>query len=331
MTRIYYDADANLDLVKDKTIAIVGYGNQGRAQALNMRDSGVKKLVVGSRKDESFDKANEDGFMTYSIAEACKRADVIFMLLPDEVAPEIFKEQIEPNLKKNAILNFASAYNITFKKIVPPVSVDVVMAAPRMIGEGVRELYEKGEGFPAFVGVHQDASGQALEYAKALCKAIGSTRKGAIEVSFNDETFLDLMAEQGTWPIIYNVFVEAFKLEVEMGHPEEAVLMEMYLSKEPAVMMEKAAEVGFFRQLPFHSHTSQYGQLIGFNAVDRAQIRAFLKDRYDRIKSGEFAREWEDEQKGNHLKTLQKMEEDAFTCELSKAEERTKGRLGKRS
>lgn len=327
MAKIYYDNDANLNLIIEKTVAIIGYGNQGRSQALNMRDSGLKNIIIGSRKDESFKQANEDGFMVYSIEEASKKADIIFLLLPDEVAPEIYEEQIAPNLEKGNILNFASAYNITFKRIKPSLDLDVVMAAPRMIGKGVRELYEKGEGAASFVSVHQDSSGKAIDYAKALCKAIGAIRKGAIEVSFDDETFLDLMAEQGTWPIIYNVFVEAFKLQVEMGHPEEAVLMEMYLSKEPAVMMEKAAEIGFFRQLPFHSNTSQYGQLIGFRDVDTKPIRDFLRDRYDRIKSGVFAKEWDKEQRENNLKNLNKMERDAFNSNFTKAEDMLKERL----
>ncbi|WP_122644662.1 ketol-acid reductoisomerase [Luxibacter massiliensis] len=327
MANIYYDEDADLGLIIDKTVAIIGYGNQGRSQALNMRDSGIKNVIVGSRHDESFDQANEDGFMVYSIEEAAKKAEILFLLLPDEVAPEIYEKQIAPNLAPGNILNFASGYNITFKKITPAPELDVVMAAPRMIGKGVRELFEKGEGSPAFVAVHQDASGKALEYGKALCKAIGATRKGAIEVTFDDETCLDLMAEQGTWPIIYNVFVEAFKLQVEMGHPEEAVLMEMYLSKEPAVMMEKAAEVGFFRQLPFHSHTSQYGQLIGFHDVDTSEIRKFLKNRYDRIKGGKFAEEWTKEQQENHLESLNRLEDEALNCEFTKAEDRLKERL----
>lgn len=327
MAKIYYDEDADLGLVIDKTVAIIGYGNQGRSQALNMRDSGVKNVIVGSRHDESYEQANEDGFMVYSIEKAVKEADIVFLLLPDEVAPEIYKEQIEPNLEEGNVLNFASGYNITFGRIQPQKGIDVVMAAPRMIGKGVRELYVKGEGSPAFVGVHQDASGMALEYGKALCKAIGATRKGAIEVSFDDETCLDLMAEQGTWPIIYNVFVEAFKLQVEMGHPEEAVLMEMYLSKEPAVMMEKAAEVGFFRQLPYHSNTSQYGQLTGFGDVDTSQIRSFLKNRYDRIRGGVFAEEWDKEQHEKHLSTLEKLKEDAFHSEFTQAEDRLKARL----
>ena len=322
MANIYYDKDADLSLVTDKVVAIVGYGNQGRAQALNMKDSGVKRIIVGSRHDGSYDQAEKDGFEVFPIAEACKMADVIFMLLPDEFAPKIFEEQIAPGLEKGNIVNFASAYNITFKKIIPPEYVDVVMAAPRMIGEGVREMYLRGEGFPAFVGVAQDTSGKALEYGKALCKAIGSTKKGAIEVCFDDETCLDLMTEQGIWPIIYHVFVEAFKLHVEMGHPEEAVLMEEYISKEPMFMMEKAAEMGMFKQLPFHSHTSQYGQLKSFELFDPTQIKEFLRDRYDRIRNGAFAEEWEKEQKENDLATLKELSQKAMESELTKAEER---------
>lgn len=322
MAKIYYDGDADLSLVTDKVVAIVGYGNQGRAQALNMKDSGVKKIIVGSREDGSYDQAIKDGFEVFPINEACKKADIIFMLLPDEFAPEIFKEQIEPGLEEGNIINFASAYNITFKKIVPPKFVDVVMAAPRMIGEGVRELYTRGEGFPAFVGVAQDASGKALEHGKALCKAIGSTKKGAIEVRFDDETCLDLMTEQGIWPIIYHVFDEAIKLEIEMGHPEEAVLMEAYISKEPMFMMEKAAEMGMFKQLPFHSHTSQYGQLTSYDLYDAAQIKIFLRDRYDRIRNGVFAAEWDKEQKEKNLETLNRLSSEAFDSKLSKAEER---------
>ncbi len=321
MTNIYYEQDADLAFIIDKTVAILGYGNQGRSQALNMRDSGVKNVIVGSRHDESFDQAIKDGFSVYRIAEASEKADIIFMLLPDEVAPQVYEKDIAPNLKPGDILNFASAYNITFKRIIPDKDLDVIMAAPRMIGRGVRELFEKGEGAPAFVGVYQDASGNALEYAKALCKAIGATRKGAIEVSFDDETALDLMSEQATWPIIYNVLTEAFSILVEAGHPAEAVLMELYMSKEPAVMLEKAAEVGFFKQLPMHSHTSQYGQLKNYNKVDTKPIIGFLKERYNEIMSGAFADEWDKEQKENNLSTFIELRNKALSCDLTKEEE----------
>lgn len=326
MGKIYQDSDADINIVKDMVVAIIGYGNQGRSQALNMRDEGIKNIIVGSRKDISWDEANNDGFLTYSIAEACKKADIIFMLIPDEVAPKIFEEDIAPNLEEGNVINFSSGYNITYKFIQPPKFTDIIMVAPRMIGRGVRELKESGEGFPAFVAVEQDASGRAMEITLALAKAIGATKKGAIEVTFKDETYLDLMAEQGTWPLIMSVMDEVYKFQVEMGHPEEAVLMELYLSKEPAVMMEKMADIGLFKQLPLHSSTSQYGQLSGFKDVDKSYIREFIKKRYEKLTSGDFANEWEKE-RNNKLSYFNELKTAAFNSEISMAEERTKERL----
>lgn len=326
MATIYYDQDTNLDVVKDKTVAIIGYGNQGRSQALNMRDSGLKHIIVGSVRDTSWEKARQDGFEAYPIEEASKRADIIFLLLPDEIAPAIFKEKIAPNLEKGNVVNFSSGYNVTYGYIDLPENIDVIMVAPRMIGKGVRELYESGEGFPSFLSVHQDVSGEAKEIAKALAKAIGSTKKGAIEVSFDDETYLDLFAEQITWPLIMKVLTEIYQFQVEMGHPEEAALMELYMSKEPVVMFEKFADVGVFRQLPFHSNTSQYGQMTSFQDVDSSYIRSFMKEKYNRITSGDFAKEWSKEQ-ASGLETFKKLREEVLKHALTKAEDRLKSRL----
>lgn len=209
MGKVYYDQDGHIEAIQDKVIAIIGYGNQGRSQALNMRDSGAKHIIVGSIHDESWNTANADGFQTYSIAEAAKKADILFLLLPDEVAPEIYEKDIAPNLHPGAALNFASGYNITYGFIKPAADLDVIMVAPRMIGKGVRETYENGTGFPTFVVINQDATGHAKEIAVGLAKALGSTKAGAIEVTFNDETYLDLMSEQAIWPLIMNVMVTA--------------------------------------------------------------------------------------------------------------------------
>ena len=172
MSKIYYDKDGDIGFVTDKTIAIIGYGNQGRSQALNMRDSGVKSIIIGSVRDESWTQANDDGFPVYPIAEASKLADIIFILIPDEVAPKIYKEEIEPNLEAGNVLHFSSGYNITYGFITPRKDVDVIMVAPRMIGKGVRETYENGTGFPTFVVVEQNASGHAKEIAIGLAKAL---------------------------------------------------------------------------------------------------------------------------------------------------------------
>ncbi len=326
MTAIYYDSDARLEILKDKTMGIIGYGNQGRAQALNMRDSGLGNIIVGGIKDQYLELAAQEGFETASVEEASERADIIFLLIPDEVAPAVYQKSIHPRVRKGAALNFASGYNITFGFIVPEPTLDVIMVAPRMIGEGVRQCYLKGEGFPSFVAVEQDATGNAKQIALAIAKAIGSTRRGAIEVSFRQETLMDLMAEQATWPLIFSVLTEVFRFQVEQGIPEEAVLMELYVSKEPAVMLEKMADMGLFKQMPLHSHTSQYGQLSRFKEVDKAYIRAFLEKQFQNICSGRFASEWKKEQE-NGLGEFTRLMEEALASPISLAEERLRQRL----
>ena len=326
MGKVYYDRDGNLELIRGKTVAIIGYGNQGRAQALNMRDSGITHILVGSIRDGSWTAANEDGFPVYPIAEAAKKADILFLLLPDEVAPEIYEREIAPNLHCGAVLNFASGYNITYGFIHPAADLDVIMVAPRMIGRGVRETYENGSGFPSFLVVHQDASGQAREIAVALAKALGSTRAGAIEVTFNTETYLDLMSEQAIWPLIMNVMVTAFNFFAEKGLPAEAILTEMYLSKEPMVMMEKMAEMGLFKQLPLHSRTSQYGQMSRFGMVDNSSMQAFIEEQYNHIVDGSFAREWETV-KADGMKQFNALRAGLEKLPISAAEERVRQNL----
>ncbi len=321
MAKIYYDNDARMEILFNKTIGFIGYGNQGRSQALNLKDSGIKNVIIGSRRGTSFDRAANDGFQVFSIHETSQKADILFILIPDEVAPEIYKQDIEPFLTQNKVLNFSSGYNVTFNRIIPPKHTDVIMVAPRMIGEGVRELYVSGEGYPAFVSVRNNASGNARDIAIAIARAIGATKKGAIEVTFEDETFLDLIAEQATWPLIISVLTEIYRYAIEMGHPEEAVLIELYMSGEPAVMMEKMATIGFFKQLSMHSHTSQYGQLSRCEKVDKNYIRNFIKEQYEYIRNGNFATEW-DREKKNNLAELKNLLSRANNSGLSVAEER---------
>ena len=326
MAAIYYDSDANTEILKHKSIALIGYGNQGRAQALNMRDSGIADIIIGGRQDEYLDRAASEGFQVATVEEASRKADIVFLLIPDEIAPSVYQESIEPHLRKGAALNFASGYNITFGFIAPPPTVDVIMVAPRMIGEGVRECYLKGAGFPSFIAVEQDATGSAKEIALGIAKAIGSTRRGAIEVSFRDETIMDLMAEQATWPLILSVLTEVFRFQVEKGIPEEAALMELYVSKEPAVMLEKMADMGLFKQMPLHSHTSQYGQLSRFKQVDKNYIRGFIERQFENIQSGKFASEWRSEQERG-LSLFRSLLDEALASPKSQAEERLKSRL----
>jgi len=303
--KIYHDGDADLAVLQGKTIAIIGYGHQGRSQALNMRDSGLKEVIVGNVEDESWEQAKEDGFAVYPIKDASQKADILFVLLPDEVAPDIYREEIEPALEKGNTLNFASGYNITFGEIEPPDHVDVILVAPRMIGAVVRELYERGKGAPAFLAVEQDYSGKAKEIALALSKGIGATRAGVIEVTFDMETKMDLLTEQALGPIIFAAIMAKYELEVAEGVPPAAVLMELYLSGEISHVFAMMAKRGILAQMDLHSQTSQYGQLSRLDEIidgvsdelNLEGIKKFMKRQLANIDSGKFAREWRSEKR----------------------------------
>ncbi len=300
MAKIYHDKDADLTLIQDQTIGVIGYGNQGRAQALNLKDSGLK-VIVGVRSDETQAQARQDGFDVVSIREAAERAQIIMMLIPDEVMPEVFTEEILPGLVAGKALCFASGYTVAFRTVVPPDNVDVIMVAPRMIGAGVRRTYTEGTGFPSFIGVHQDTTGKALQTSLAIAKGIGSTRSGVLELSFAEEAELDLFTEQGFGPAFGQVLLSAMQILIDAGYPAEAVMMELILSGEFAYSMQKIVELGFFRQMELHSHTSQYGSLtrsIRFIEAKMPEtISVTMKQVLEEIRSGAFAREWESEQK----------------------------------
>jgi ketol-acid reductoisomerase len=325
MTKIYYDRDADINLLNGKQIGILGYGNQGRAQALNMRDSGIRDILISTARDGSDDRARKDGFLVSDIDKMVQEIDIFFMLVPDEIMPAVFTDHVEPNLRPGMVLNFASGYNITFRQIVPPKDVDVIMVAPRMIGDGVRNLFLQKKGYPAFLAVEQDTTGKAKQLALALAKAMGATRRGTIEVTFRDETMLDLLAEQAIWPIILSVLTEAFRFEVAKGHPAEASLVELYISQEPAYLFGKMAEVGFYKQMPYHSHTSQYGQMSRAESLDKTFIRQTLEKAYEYIEDGGFAREWKMEQKKG-LPEFKRLMKEAWESEISRLEEKIIGK-----
>lgn len=291
--RIYTDEDADIAVLRDHTIAVIGYGNQGSAQARNLRDSGVSGVIVGNREDEYRRRALDAGFPVYPIAEATRRADVVILLVPDEVAPSVYTEQIAPGLSTGDTVVVASGYNVTFGLIEAPAPVDMVMVAPRMIGAAVRSRYLEGTGYPCFVSAEQDASGSALDTALALARAIGGTRAGAITSSAREEAALDLFSEQALWPAILAVLRSGYEVLHEAGFSDEAVLYEMYLSGEPAEVFERSANEGLIEQLKLHSQTSQYGQLRGLLALDASELRSrFARVLHDDILSGAFAKEW---------------------------------------
>ncbi len=322
MAKIYYDADADPASLRNRTIAVIGYGNQGRAQALNLRDGGGK-VIVGVLPDETQKQAVSDGLETYSIAEASRRADILLLLVPDEILPEVFEKEIRPGLKKGKAVCFASGYNVAFRLLKLPRTVDVIMVAPRMIGAGVRQCYLEKRGFPSFIGVHQDATGNAMKTTLAIARGIGSTKSGAIEVTFAQEAEMDLFSEQAFFPAFFQLLVTSMQTLVDGGCAVEAALTELFLSGEFAYVAEKMVEMGIFGQMGLHSHTSQYGQMTRYSRYVNASTARTMKKVLKEIHSGVFAREWAAEQKAG-LPVFNRMKKEVRDWPLAKWECQTR-------
>lgn len=318
MTGIPPVVGRDLSALKGRTVAVLGYGNQGRAQSLNMRDSGVDEVIIGSIRDAGWDRAVEDGFQVYPIDEAAKRGDVILMLIPDEAQPSVFNAHVRDNLDEGDVLVFAHGYNIHFGFISPPGFVDVVLVAPRMIGWGLRELYLRGEGAPAYVAVHQDHSGRALDTALALARAIGATR--TVMSSFAEETEIDLYMEQALWAAVTRVMLLSFEVLVEEGYPPEVVALELYGSGEASEVLKAMAEMGFYRQMSLHSQTSQYGTLSRGPLLIGDEFKLRLREVLEDIRTGRFAREWALEQMLGYP-VFRKLRDRALKHPINKAEE----------
>lgn len=288
---IFHDVDADVAALAGKTVAVIGYGNQGRSQALNVRDSGLA-TIIGNLDDDYAARARADGFTVLPIAEAAARADVLMLLVPDEVMPGVYADSVRPHLAAGKVLDFASGYTVAFGQIVPPPDVDVVLIAPRMIGPGVRDAYVASTGFPSFVALHQDASRAGMARLLALAKAVGSTRAGCILMSMHDEATLDLFTEQAFGPAFGRVLMAAIDTLVTAGYPPEAVLLELYLSGELAYSFEKIRQVGMMRQMDYHSHTSQYGSLTRSARFGDLDLETRMRTVLGEIQDGTFAREW---------------------------------------
>jgi ketol-acid reductoisomerase len=290
--RVFGEGDGDLRHLEGRTIACIGYGNQGRAQLLNLRDSGVEGLIVGTQRDESWAQAESDGFPTLPVSEAAEQADILLLLIPDEVLPAVFQEQIAPRLNAGDALVFASGYNLAFGDLIPPSDVDVLLLAPRMIGRQLRELYQQGKGFYSYVSVEQDATGRAWPTLLALAKGIGTLRAGAFELSAKDEAVLDLFHEQGFGSIIGITIYLMLEVGLQAGLPAEALVLDLYLSGEAAQTFQAMADLGFVEQSRLHSRTSQYGGMMRSLGLDREPLRQHLLRIMEEVRSGIFARQW---------------------------------------
>jgi ketol-acid reductoisomerase len=315
----YYDPDASLDVLRHKTLGILGYGNQGRAQALNLRDSGLE-VIIASLRDASAEQAEKDGFAVRSVAEVAERADVLALLIPDEVQREVYSDVLGDRLRPGQTLDFAHGYNIHYGLIEPPAGVDVIMVAPRMIGSRVRESFVQGSGVPSYIAVAKDESGHALETALAWSRGIGSTRAGVFKTTFAQETELDLFQEQALWPLLIRTMMLSFDFLASHGFPPEMIALEMYGSQEAAEILEAMARVGFFKQMRLHSQTSQYGTLSRASTVPfTKEIHDFMEKSFAGIQNGKFDAEWRSEQaKGYPVFTELRNQADAHP--MSKAE-----------
>ena len=310
MANIYYDEDASLDYLKDKTVAIIGYGSQGHAHALNLRDSGIKVIIGLLAGSRSIEKAKAEGFEVYSPDEASKKADVIMILTPDTVQPTLYQSAILPNLDEGNALAFAHGFNIHFGQIVPPSYVDVFLVAPKGPGHLVRWMYEEGKGVPGLFAVYQDFTGKAREIAMAYAKGIGATRAGLIETTFKEETETDLFGEQAVLCGGATALIKAgFETLIEAGYQPEVAYFECL--HELKLIVDLIYQYGISGMRYSISDTARYGDVTRGKRVYEA-VKPLYKKILEEIQEGEFAKEWILENVANrpHFNALVKKDEE---------------------
>lgn len=289
--KVYYEKDADLKFLKDKTVAIIGYGSQGHVHAQNLRDSGVN-VVVGQRPGgPNYDLAKEHGFEPVSAAEAAKQGDVIMILLPDQVQATVFKNDIAPNLVEGNVLAFGHGFNVHFQQIIPPAGVDCMLIAPKGPGHMVRRTYTEGGAVPALVGIEQDASGKALDIALAYAKGIGATRSGVIETTFKEETETDLFGEQAVLCGGLTELCKAgFETLVEAGYQPEVAYFECL--HELKLIIDLMYEGGMATMRYSISDTAEFGDYVTGPRVIGEESRKAMKQVLKEIQNGKFARDF---------------------------------------
>ncbi|MFL6479365.1 MAG: ketol-acid reductoisomerase [Bacillales bacterium] len=290
MVKVLYNGDIQEEVLQGKKIAVIGYGSQGHAHALNLKESGFD-VVVGLREGKSWDKAVEDGVDVRTVAEATAAADVVMVLLPDEMQPKVYEESIKPNLEAGNSLVFAHGFNIHFSQIVPPADVDVFLVAPKGPGHLVRRTYTEGAGVPALYAVYQDYSGQARDVALAYAKGIGSARAGVLETTFQEETETDLFGEQAVLCGGTTALIKAgFETLVEAGYQPEVAYFECL--HELKLIVDLLYEGGFENMRYSISDTAQWGDFVSGPRVVNADTKARMKDVLTDIQTGAFAKGW---------------------------------------
>ncbi len=298
---VLHDEDVDEGILRDKTIAVIGYGAQGDAQANCLRDSGVAVIIgeteiLGGSKNPSWEKAKEDGFEVLAIDEAAEKGDIVHILLPDEIQPEIYEKQIKQYMEAGKTLGFSHGFNICFKRIVPREDVDVIMVAPKAPGTEERKAYLEGFGVPGLVAVKQNPSGKAREVALAMTKAMHWTKAGILECTFEQETYEDLFGEQcvlcgGLVELMKN----GFEVLVEAGYPPEMAYFECV--HEMKLIVDLVWQGGIKRMAEVISNTAEYGMWSVGNKIIGPEVKERMKETLKRVESGEFAEEWVKEYK----------------------------------
>jgi len=304
MAKVYYENDGDLKALTGKTVAVIGYGSQGHAHALNLRDSGLRVIVGAARESTSRAKAKEAGFEVVDAAEATRRGDLIALLIPDHVQPKAYKEQVEPNLSQGKTLLFAHGFSIHFKFITPPPTVDVIMIAPKCPGHRLRELFQEGIGVPALLAVQQDASGHAVETGLAYARGLGSLKAGVIGTTFKEETETDLFGEQSVLCGGVSALITAgFETLVAAGYQPEIAYFECLHELKLIVDLIYQGGIKYMRYSV--SDTAEYGDYTRGPKVIDAHVREAMKKILADIQAGRFAKEWMDENAQGRKKFLE--------------------------
>jgi len=292
MAKIYYEKDANKGYLKGKTVAVIGYGSQGRAQALNLHDSGVNVIVGLYEGSKSIELVKKDGLKVTSVADAAKKADIIQILIPDEVQGRVYsRDGIEENLQEGNVLMFSHGFNIHFGQIVPPENVDVIMIAPKSPGQMVRKMYTEGKGVPNLIAVFQDYSGKAKEIALAYSWAIGGTRAGVIETTFKEETETDLFGEQAVLCGGVTALIQAgYDTLVDAGYQPEIAYFECL--HELKLIVDLIYKGGITHMRDCVSNTAEYGDLKSGKRIINEETKKEMKKILSEIQNGEFAKDW---------------------------------------
>ncbi|HDI3777770.1 TPA: ketol-acid reductoisomerase [Staphylococcus aureus] len=315
MTTVYYDQDVKTDALQGKKIAVVGYGSQGHAHAQNLKDNGYD-VVIGIRPGRSFDKAKEDGFDVFPVAEAVKQADVIMVLLPDEIQGDVYKNEIEPNLEKHNALAFAHGFNIHFGVIQPPADVDVFLVAPKGPGHLVRRTFVEGSAVPSLFGIQQGASGQARNIALSYAKGIGATRAGVIETTFKEETETDLFGEQAVLcGGVSKLIQSGFETLVETGYQPELAYFEVL--HEMKLIVDLMYEGGMENVRYSISNTAEFGDYVSGPRVITPDVKENMKAVLTDIQNGNFSNRFIEDNK-NGFKEFYKLREEQHGHQIEK-------------